>query len=141
MGKHPDKGWGTVGSIRQHIWNLHNGAPQDCSANCGILPSGPRKFFPPSSYTLGSEAIRCGGAEKHSIKLQDEDKLRLTEPSCAPGDGIEHALECELSAVDKLKQVGCGSLSLMRFAQLSFELRDPASKVLLCPGVDTSDIV
>jgi len=123
-----------VGRVRLHVWNLHNGALQDCPANSGVRVSGPGKYRPGSNYTLGREAIHCGEAEKLSIESQDEGKLCLTEPPSALGDRIEHAFQRELRAVDDLKQLARGTLSLMRFPQLSLKLCDPAVKVLLCPG-------
>src|SRR5215467_12279737 len=129
LGKGSSPTVGNVGGVRLHVWNLHNAAQQNCPANSGVLTGGPGICLPPGSYTLWSEAIRCGGAEKLSIKSEDKGKLRLTEPPCALGDGIEGTLQRELRAVDDLKQLGCGSLSLMRFAQLSLELGEPASKV------------
>ena len=134
IGNYLGKGRETIGGVRLHVGNLHNGPPQDCPANRGVLTGGPGICLPPGSYTLWSEAIPCGGAEKLSIKSKDGRKLCLTEPPSALGDRIEHAFQRELRAADDLKQLGRGTLSLMRFSQLSLKLRDPAVKVLLCPG-------
>src|SRR5262245_48575103 len=68
------------------------------------------------------------------LPLQHESVLGLAEALGDARNRIEHGLHVKRRAAYDLEHIGCSSLSLMRFAQLSLELRDPVTKVFLCPG-------
>jgi hypothetical protein len=104
-----------------HVRDLHDGALKDCAAGSGVCVSRSWKLPLECSESVWAQSTGCSIVKKFSVKPQHKCKLSLTKLHCALGDRFEYTFQLEPRPVDNLKQLSCGSLSLMRFAQLSLK--------------------
>src|SRR5215469_10192631 len=82
-----------IGGIRQHIWDLHDGAAQDCASCSRVLASWPRKHPPKGFKPFGCEAMRGTKAKMLVVESPHEGKLPLAYPRRVFRDGIKYWLD------------------------------------------------